>query len=158
MNFKNWKESSFYKNNLIPVAHALLWIMGLLFTLWGMDIFDMTESSDEVKNAYSIGLVYVLFLVEIGLGFIDIGYNYKEYSFSSKVFKTVGLMVGDIAMTIVFTALYVGNKTFTFLLLMILATALLKCVSVYMSRNVGTYFALNALKRNYTHRPNKIKQ
>lgn len=123
-----------------------------------MDIFDMTTSSDEVKNAYSIGLVYVLFLIEIGLGFIDIGYNYKENSFSSKVFKTAGWMVGDIAMTIVFTALYVGNKAFTFLCLMILATALLKYVSVYMSRNVETYFALNTLKRNYTHKPNKIKQ
>lgn len=158
MSFKNWKDSSFCKNNLIPLAHALLWIVGLLFTLWGMDIFDMSDSANEVKNAYSIGLVYVLFLVEIGLSFIDIGYYYSENSFSSKVFKTVGWMVGDIAMTIVFTALYVGNKTSIFLFLMIFATALLKYISVYMSRNVGTYFALGTLKRNYTHRPNKIKQ
>lgn len=58
-------DLSFYKERIIPVAHALLWLSGIWFALWGTEFFDLKKSSVEARNTYALALVYISSLLKL---------------------------------------------------------------------------------------------
>lgn len=145
------KDGNIRKNIFIPFAYTLLWILGLSLTLYlTLEKTGLSEMPVEVQTVAKFGIVFVLFLCEIIFNFMDIAHSHLNKQFSSKVFKTMGYILGDIVLTIVLVVYYVVQGQPTFLFLFLLTTAFIKYIYVYMSKNVEAYIA------NNIHRPNPI--
>ena len=112
--------NDFRNNDYIPLAYSLLWISGLFLSLAIKNLTLVTARGPEFQTAFKFGIVFIIFLLEIGLGFIDIGNSHKQKQFSSKVFKTTGYIFVDIAITIVLIAFYIGMKDQVFLIYFLL--------------------------------------
>ncbi len=139
------------KNIFIPLAYSLLWIIGLSVTLY-LTLFNtkLSGADVEIQTVFKCGVVFILFLWEIVFGFLDIADFHSNKQFNSKVFKTMGYILGDIALTIVLVVCYITLKQMFFLIFFFFTIAFLKYIYVYMTKNVETYFAKNI------HRPNFV--
>ncbi len=137
---------------LIPLSHALLWGIGMMGAIYGTEFYDLSTFSKETVYLYAAGLVYLIFLVEVALVFTDIGYCHHDKPFSGKVFKTVGLLFLNIALTVITGAIYAKNGNELFLVLMTGIMSWLKYKTVSISNNVEAYYKI--IGRSYT--PNKL--
>lgn len=138
------------KDIFIPLAFTLLWIIGLSLALYlSLNKTKLNEATTEIQTVFKFGIVFVLFLWEIVFGFMDIGHSYANKQFSSKVFKTTAYILGDIALTIILVVSYIALQNSIFLCFFLLTTAFLKYIYIYISRNVGTYLAVNNHKPNF---------
>lgn len=141
---------SFYKERIIPVAHALLWLSGIWFALWGTEFFDLKKSSVEARNTYALALVYIVFLIEVALSYLDIGYSNTDKSFNAKGYKSFGWLILNIVITIICSALYISMKIPFYLIVMAVMSSLLKYRSVFMARNAESYYADEYRKNVFT--------
>lgn len=146
------RDDSVRKNFFIPLAYSLLWIIGLSLTSY-LTLVEtkLSMARIEIQTVFKFGIVFVLFLWEIVFKFMEIGHSHANQQFSSKVFKTMGYILGDIALTIVLVVSYVVLGQPAFLFFFLLTTAFLKYIYVYMSRHIRTYIIPKTI-----HRPNSI--
>lgn len=145
-----YRDKNDRKNIFMPLAYSLLWAAGLIITSYlTLTKTKLSYTNSEFQTVIKFGIVFALFLLEIALRFMNISYIHSNKHFSSKVFKTMGYIIGDITIALILAALYVVLKQPVYLLCIIATSAILKYIYVNVSQNVGTYFAENTYKPNH---------
>ena len=145
-----YRDKNDRKNIFMPLAYSLLWAAGLIITSYlTLTKTKLSYTNSEFQTVIKFGTVFALFLLEIALRFMNISYIHSNKHFSSKVFKTMGYIIGDITIALILAALYVVLKQPVYLLCIIATSAILKYIYVNVSQNVGTYFAENTYKPNH---------
>lgn len=157
---QNKREETMHRV-IVPILHCSLWIFGLIWTKYGVDILEAVgilyiDSNDVFTNSLcNIFPAFLVFLFELAVTFYDIkvscGRRYLKLKFSvyvSVLFALVGLIS-----LFVFLYYLMPSVEWMFLLL-IVSTSILKFMEYHLLNNIKSYLVdksieLDDLMDNY---------
>ncbi len=86
----------------VPIAHACLWMVGLLVTtdFWG--VLKLFFPNDYDQYVISLGVVIVIFYGEIILTFIDCAIEKEALLLSMTICKFIALLITTVVAVVVF--------------------------------------------------------
>lgn len=147
-------DLKFYKERVIPIAHALLWLSGIWFALWGITLFNLEKWSGAEKNTFTLASVYIIFLLEVALSYLDIGYSETNKDFNAKGYKAFGWFIINMVVTFICGVCYTQTDNVSFLIIMAIMSSLQKYRSVFMAKNTEVYYAHKDKDKTFTSNMN----
>lgn len=135
----------------IPTLYTIVWGLGIVLSLYNIVPVQNISRTNIVLSA---AIIYIVFLLELFISYIDVGFSYRSNAFSSKLSTMFGFLILDIVITISFGIAYLIYDGTEKLYFLILSMCGLKYTSCYFSRNTS-YFIYTTKK---LYKPNCIKQ
>lgn len=137
---KNDKICTLY----LPIAYAFAWFLGFYLSTqgdWLRDVMFPSAASTPGEEIYTLFIaticVYLVFMVESFLNFIEIGIRYYNRQFTGSVFFILAGYVLHFAATFIVFLLFISSKgSEAALLFLMLIVAILKFGIVYMTNNI----------------------
>jgi len=123
---------------LVPCAHAWLWIMGLVLTLYAGSMV-----RNELVGTFGVTSVFVVFLAELAITFFDL-YTFegvKSWKPLPLVFGTALLLVITTVVSLlsyVYLVAYENSCQMWLVWTAVTATAGLKFLEIWLPNNVGS--------------------
>lgn len=127
----------------LPIAYALAWLGGFCLSTQG-DILSALlfpcADSTPTEAAYTLFIaticVYVVFMIESFLNFIELGIRHSNRQFTGRVFYILAGYVLHLAATFIVILFYIGTGHEAILLLLMLVVASLKFGIAYLTNNI----------------------
>ena len=131
----------------IPIAHAFLWIIGLMVTTDFLNIINSCVIQEHVKLAISLGTVIIIFFLEEILTFIDCALEQKNQVLNITFCYYVALLflITVLIVAFMFGGCYYNSKIDTYYLgkisigIVILLSAFTKGMEIWLQNNWSVY-------------------
>ena len=142
---------------VVPIVHALIWAVGLAVAIFGAEFYVKDVSVPTVRNLYAAALVYVIFLLEIALTFIDIGIYHEDKSFKSNISLEWGLLAFNVVLTIIIGGLYLKYNNVVLLMMLVVVMSYLKYKIVKISNCIDGFFVAGSTRLSFTPTDLQVK-
>lgn len=136
---KNEKILTLY----LPVAYALAWFLGFCLSTQGDMLRGMLfpcADSTPTAVAYTLFIaticVYVVFMIESFLNFIELGIRHSNRQFTGRVFYILAWYVLHLIATFIVILCYIGIGHEAILLFLMLVVASLRFGIAYLTNNI----------------------
>lgn len=127
-------------HTIIPILHAVLWGIGVLLGLFGTSFLGKVIGNSEIiLYLYNAHLVYVVFLLEVALTFMDMACEYEKKRIRGSVFWVLFRLFLIIPAIYVFSVLYYIFEHYWMLFLVIGIMAWLKWEIVHLGNNMKQF-------------------
>lgn len=136
----------------ITLIYTLIWLLGLLFTLKGPNIFTNFDANEAF---YNFAIIYLIFFLEFAFLFLDISIIHNHQDFSSKIVELFGLILIDLFIVALITVFYIDCNRDILLYISLLPICFLKYLSLSLQINVEKYFS-NEKNRGNKYTPSNV--
>ena len=127
-------------HTIIPISHAVLWGIGVLLGLFGTLFLEKeTEYSNCILYLYNAHLIYVVFLFEVALTFMDMACEYSKKRIRGSVFWVLFRLFIIIPFIYIFSVLYYKYGHYGMLFLVVGVMAWLKWEIVHFGNNMRLF-------------------
>lgn len=123
----------------IPIGYAVVWGIGLALSLFGLSIFDDNNHSAEFIYLFSAYCVFLIFLGEVVLSFIDTAAIHEKDRIKGTVFWIFARFFIIIISTLIVSFLFYEFKYSLLLLLLVSIMCWLKWEIAHLNNNMGEY-------------------
>ncbi len=123
----------------IPILYVVIWGLGLALSIFGFTIFDVKEHSEEVGYLFVAYSVFLVFLGEVVLTFVDIASLYADKRIKGTVFWFFSRLFLIIILVLIFTFVYYQAKRLWLLMIFCLLMCWLKWEISYTNNNMEKY-------------------
>jgi len=123
----------------IPIGYAVIWGIGLVLSLFGLSILNDNNHSTEFIYLFSAYCVFLIFLGEVVLSFIDTAAIHEKDRIKGNVFWIFARFFIIIISTILVSFLFYEFKYSLLLLLLVGIMCWLKWEIAHLNNNMSEY-------------------
>lgn len=123
----------------IPIGYAVVWGIGLILSLFGLSIFDDNEHSTKFIYLFSAYCVFLIFLGEVVLSFIDTAAVHEKDRIKGTVFWLFARFFIIIISTLIISFLFYEFEYPLLLLPLVGIMCWLKWEIAHLNNNMSEY-------------------
>ena len=121
-------------NLFVPMAITVLWVIGLVLSVMGIQVFNLDKQFD------TLCVVYLIFLLETAIHFFDIAARNRKTDFSAKNVLLFSFVILNIVIAIAVSLFYIRFKNPYLLYLSAIVVSFVKFIDVRLQNNETAYF------------------
>lgn len=135
------QEHNKYHELVVPLIFVALWVAGLAITFINPLLPYLNTSNPCSAILSSFVYIYVVFIIEVFVTFIDINYVYHPYKAGKYLWKIVySRILPNIAFTILAFVWYYRHQSGFWLIPFVVLSAIIKWREVWLANNGETVF------------------